>query len=1108
MKTNLPSKFRLKWQFIVLAVLVSVLLIIGGFIYYKYEERTIRNEKYNELKAVAELKINQIVQWRKERLGDAVIISQSHIFNAAIEKSLADRNNLKSKRDILNVLTISKAQYGYDEVMIASPDGKVLIYPDLNIKTFDPVTITLINKAFEQKRVIFSEIYYCNLHKKIHLDVIAPVMGEKNNPIAALILRINPADFLFPLIQSWPTKSKSAETLVVRKDGDSVLFVNELRHISNAALKLRIPLTSIKIPSVQAVLGYVGIWEGIDYRGIDVLADIQPIPGTPWFMIAKVDKNEIFSELYYRSIIIIAFISLMIILMGASLGWIYQTRQRTLFWGLLQAEQNLTEKENEFRTALYSIGDGIITTDLNGCVRQMNPVAEELTGWNESEASGKKLENIFQILNEETRNIIESPADKILREGVMVGLANHTLLISKKGKEIPIADSGAPILNADSKIEGVILVFRDQTRERSAENALRESEEKFRCMFENSPVGISMTSIDGTIKINEAFYTMLGYTEEELLSTTWQDITHPDDIKNDQKQLDFILSGERRTSRWEKRYIHKNGNIIWVDISTALQRDNEGKPLFFITSINDITNIKQSEEALRESEKKLREAQEMAHLGFWNWNVKSGEVEWSHEVFKIFCLDPKEFKPQIDSILELSPWPEDHQRDQDLIKRAVESHSPGNYEQKFLRPDQSIAYYYSTFRGNYDDMGNLNAIVGTVLDITERKQAEETIRENEKYFRELIESLPQLFWTCRVDGPCDYLSKQWVEYTGIPEAEQFGYRWLEQLHPEDRDRTVSEWLEKVKTGSGFDIEFRIRRNDGIYRWFKTRAVPMRDAERNIIKWFGSNTEIDELKKAEERLLNINTELEQRVEKRTSQLQISNKELEAFTYSVSHDLRAPLRHVSGYVDLLNKRFLPELSGKGEHYLNSITDSVHQMGLLIDDLLDFSRTGRVEMSETELDMNRIVGEVAKTLQQDDLKYNIEWVIAALPSVTGDNALMRLVWINLLSNAVKFTRPRKKAIIEIGANDEDKETIFFVRDNGVGFDMKYAQKLFGVFQRLHSTEEFEGTGIGLANVQRIISRHGGRTWAEAELDKGATFYFSLPKTSQLPLGGTSAP
>jgi light-regulated signal transduction histidine kinase (bacteriophytochrome) len=230
-----------------------------------------------------------------------------------------------------------------------------------------------------------------------------------------------------------------------------------------------------------------------------------------------------------------------------------------------------------------------------------------------------------------------------------------------------------------------------------------------------------------------------------------------------------------------------------------------------------------------------------------------------------------------------------------------------------------------------------------------------------------------------------------------------------------------------------------------------------------------------------------------------ELSIVNKELEAFSYSVSHDLRAPLRHINGFVDLLLNHYYDSLPDQAKHYLDTIADSSRHMGTLIDDLLQFSRIGRQEKRLADFDMNIIVNEVLVPLKLDNQERNIEWRIATLPQVNGDQALLQLVWTNLLSNAVKFTSTRKKAIIEINVLDKNDVFIFSVHDNGVGFDMQYSHKLFGVFQRLHSTAAFEGTGIGLANVQHIILRHGGRTWAEAEPDKGATFYFSLPKNKE---------
>ena len=232
--------------------------------------------------------------------------------------------------------------------------------------------------------------------------------------------------------------------------------------------------------------------------------------------------------------------------------------------------------------------------------------------------------------------------------------------------------------------------------------------------------------------------------------------------------------------------------------------------------------------------------------------------------------------------------------------------------------------------------------------------------------------------------------------------------------------------------------------------------------------------------------------------RATELETANKELDAFSYSVSHDLRAPLRHIDGYAELLRKHVAAGLDAKGQRYMETISDSAKQMGRLIDDLLVFSRMGRAEMNVSGVSMQRLVDEALDRLRSQMTGRDIDWKIGNLPQVQGDPAMFRQVWLNLMDNAVKYTRTRERAEIEVGSIFNGEESVFFVRDNGVGFDPRYAGKLFGVFERLHRSDEFEGTGIGLANVRRIILRHGGRTWAEGQVEGGATFYFSLPKVN----------
>jgi PAS domain S-box-containing protein len=480
-----PKPELLNKNFIYLLIsIASILLVTGGYIYYRYEEKKIRSEKYNELKAIAELKINQITQWQKERTGNANSISKSPFFSLAIHHYLRDKHRSLSDSNVLNWLLYVKKYYGYEDIFVTTKDGSIIFSTVPELNKIDSTTTFFINKAFEKNKLVLSYFYECSIHRKVHYDIVAPVTDESKTPFAMLIIRTNPADYLYPLVQSWPTPSKTAETLLVRKDGNSVLFLNELRHIKNTAMHLRKPISNKKLPATQAVLGKTGIFEGNDYRNVKVISDIRPVPETPWYMVTKVDKDEILASLQILAISIIVMVSLLILLFSTGVAWFYHKRQKNIYRNLLVSERKLYEKEEEFRTTLYSIGDGVITTDINGRVRQMNSVAENLTGWKESEAKNENLSKVFRIINEENRTIVESPVDKVLKEGMVVGLANHTLLISKDGREIPIADSGAPIKNSAGDITGVVMVFRDQTEDRQAELLLLEKNKEIEAQNE------------------------------------------------------------------------------------------------------------------------------------------------------------------------------------------------------------------------------------------------------------------------------------------------------------------------------------------------------------------------------------------------------------------------------------------------------------------------------------------------------------------------------------------------------------------------------------------------------------------------------------------------
>ena len=1759
---------RVPWPLALIFLFLAAAVTVSGYFYHSHQKKSVLLEQTAQLQAFADLKAIEIRNWLEERMGDAQVIAENAMITGELLAFLRDRSNGPRQQVIQAWMESLRNNYHYQNILLVDAAGNVILSQNDLYPVIGKVGLELMAAARRREKAILSDLHLSAKVAHIHLDIVVPLLAD-HSLAGFVFLRIDPVDFLYPMIQSWPTPSPSAETLLVRREGNDVLFLNELRHRKNTALKLREPLSRKELPAVQAVLKNYRDFSGRDYRGTAVWSVSRPIEGTTWSIVAKIDREEI-EQPVRRSALWMSMIVLSLILAAAMMILFLWQRQSIRF----HLQQFEAEKEKQALVKHFDYlsryaNDLILLSDKEHNIVEANERAVQSYGFSRKELLAMNikalrvpdqqtfLEKQYRAAKEQDGIIFETVhqrrdgttfpvevsariiriddkeyfqsiyrdisdrkgAEKALREseafvrsvldnlpiGVAVNSIDPSVTFSYMNDRFPeiyrttrekLADpdsfwsavyedpafrkalrkrvlddcasgdmkrmvwedirvtrqGGEPFYISARNVpvparSMMISLVWDVSERKRAEDALRENEEKFKQVFETANVGKSITQLSGEINVNQAFCAMLGYDREALQSKRWQDLTPADDIAAIEKIVEPLLRGRENSARFTKRYVHKNGSIIWGDVSVAIRRDANGRPLHFITTVVDITerkkveealqqalahirqiidaNIigvviadstgriiecndyylgligysraefeqglinwraltppewlpadekaiselrargtctpyekeyllrdgtrvpvyladallygaeeqivafaidlserKQAEAALRLSEKRLRETQEMAHLGHWSWNIKTGAVEWSEEVFRIFQLDRERFTPQIESILALSPWPEDRRRDEELIRRATADHKQGEYEQRFLRPDGSIGHYHSTFQGLYDAQGGLHTIIGTVLDISERKQAEDSLRQSEARLRAILDATPFPiaivdiqddkihFWsrsalalfghtaptttewyelaypdptyrrevverwkplleeaqrsgqtvntgeyrvTCRdgsvricelhaafladrlivtfnditdrrqaeerlketlmlirtagelakiggwnvnleenrsywsdevaaihempagysplVEEGIGFYAPEWREkitkvfsdcaQKGIPYKEEMeiitahGKRvWIQTigeairndkgiiykvqgafqdiserkrtetaivmntqrvqtllklnqmtdaslkeitdfaleeavrltrstigylafLNEDESALTMHSWsrsamaecaiIEKpivypvattglwgeavrqrqavitndyaaasplkkgcpeghvamkrhmntpVFAGSRIvmvagvgnktedydqdDVQQLTLLMEGMWRLIERRQSEdaLRESERkfretvinldegyysvtldgkllehnqafNRILGFDSRKDLkgthmpdfwqnpeDRLEyvrvlaatgavsnyqinaktqqgenitvlacahmvkdesgtplriegifmdisqriRAEQEIQHLNEELEQRVLQRTALLEAANKELEAFSYSVSHDLRAPLRAIDGFSRIVLEEYATKLDSEGRRLLGVITGNTKKMGCLIDDLLAFSRLSRQQMSFAAVDLAGLADAVFSELKDQEKGRIIEFKIAAVPIGHGDHSLLRQLLQNLMANAVKFTRTRKVARIEFNGRAEMTENVYFVKDNGVGFDRAYADKLFGVFQRLHSADEFEGTGVGLAIVQRIVQRHGGRVWAESKDGKGAVFYFSLPNDKGL--------
>jgi PAS domain S-box-containing protein len=643
----------------------------------------------------------------------------------------------------------------------------------------------------------------------------------------------------------------------------------------------------------------------------------------------------------------------------------------------------------------------------------------------------------------------------------------------------------------------VVSIVRNITERVKAAADLRASEKKFSMLFYTSPLPMLITHLKTGryVDINERGLDLLERQRDEVIGRTSEELGAWLRLGGTKR---FIrqLRKQGAVRNMELSFRIRPGDVREILVSAAIIEIDGEECIFWAAT--DITERKRMDEELRLSQQRLRQIIDLVpHLIFAK-DIEGRFILNNRASAALYGLTPDELLGKTDAEFALSP-------DEVAQFRRDDQEVLANGSIRII-PEEQVTdvtgrvHWLHTIKIPFTFSGTTTpAVLGVSTDITELKLAEVALHESEARFRQFAEHMPFIVWMLSPDTErFVYINSAFEEVIGRSIdllADNRVRRWLKVVHPEDR-RKVTAFLRQLHQLEPLQIEFRILRPNGEERWLNIRYFPVRNEAGELALHSGIAEDVTQRKRAETELYQLNEELEERVRRRTRELESANRELESFSYSVSHDLRAPLRAINGFSQALMEDYGHRLDEEGLNYLNRVRAASQRMAVLIDDLLTLSRVARQEIRRAPINLSSLAESILEELRHAQPHRQVEFFITPNLWAVADPNLVQIVLDNLLRNAWKYTSKHDKARIEFGQlTSNDAGTVYFVRDDGAGFDMAYVDKLFGAFQRLHRDSEFEGNGVGLATVQRIIHRHGGRTWAEGAPEQGATFYFTLP-------------
>jgi PAS domain S-box-containing protein len=1073
------------WTLIAIYIIVSFAIVASGLTYINKLKDSITASKKNELKSVNDLKISQTVRWWHERLGDGIIIRSSNLVADCIYDFLNNEKNYYETSVLDSLLKSYIKIFDYSSAMILDNSGRIRLSIPLSEGSYDGPYEPLVPEVFRTSKVLLSDMYTEPSSGKVLMDLVIPFEYlEKEVPmkIGKIVLRVDPQKVLFPIIKSWPGESSSSETLLIGSEGDSVIFINKLRHTENIPLKLKKPVSDTNLLGSKAVKGFSGIAEGVDYRGISVIGAVRHIPGTGWYLISKVDKSELDHEVNAQVLPMYLLVIIVISGLGAVFGWSVW-HQRVRYYRMryeAEAEKLLIRKHFDY--ILKYANDIILLLDRDLRIVEVNDRVLDTYQYTREELIGM---NIRQLRLPEYDAQLEEKVKILINEGTATYETVHR---KKNGQTFPVEISARRF-----EIDGVEYfqsIGRDISERRKTEENLKLMIERYNLATQSANLAVWDWDVKNDILVwDDRVYELFGVKKGVITPVykSWLGIVHPEDAEKADRDIKNAFSG-KTVYNTEFRIRKPDGSVRHIKAYGQVLRDSGGAPERMIGINYDITDQRMAENMLREREFWLTESQRVGKVGTYVLDIPTLTWTSSEVLDDIFGIDETFSRT-------LQGWntlihPDFRQEMLDYVEfHVIKGKNIFDKEYCIInRNTGSELWLYGRGELRFDEKGNPVKLIGTIQDITEKKAAQHSLQVTEQTYTDIYETVSDAIYIHKPDGVFMDVNTGAVKMYGYSREELIGMTPALVGAPGRNDmEELARILNRVfETGKSQQFEFWGRRKNG--------EIFPKEVVSNKGKYFGQDVIISTA-----RDITLRKKYEDELKRSKEKAEESDRLKTAFLHNISHEIRTPMNAIVGFTALLDQ---PDVDAESrKHFTDIITQSTNQLLGIISDIVDISNieTGQVRLTLNEVNINTVIRNLYDQFSlkagQQNLLFHYEVKLPDERAVLySDRTKLIQILSNLLGNAFKFTR---QGTVRFGYNVLDSEIEFFVKDTGIGVAGDKFEKIFERFYQVEidSSRRYSGAGLGLSISKAYVEMLGGKIWLNSTDGKGSEFFFTHP-------------